>query len=134
LRSDFGINMLTECSRLINTFHLCKNLFIEERRNENFFGVRNLDIDFISWVPIVKLLSTGWSPFISRDEIIIEDFLSVDLNKTSISIISDTTTIVSLSDKILNGLPSNRLLLIVTFSWLAVFPFTHVDSKKVLAN
>jgi len=77
-----------------------------------------LDVDFISRVTVIKLLSTRWLPLVWLNEILIKDFFSINLDQASVTIVSNTTTIVSLSNQILNSLPRKRCFLVIGVKWL----------------
>jgi competence transcription factor ComK len=77
-----------------------------------------LDVNFISGVTVIKLLSTRWLPLVWLNEILIKDFFSINLDQASVTIVSNTTTIVSLSNQILNSLPRKRCFLVIGVKWL----------------
>jgi hypothetical protein len=77
-----------------------------------------LDVDFISGVTVIKLLCTRWLPLVRLNEILIKDFFSVNLDQASVTIVSNTTTIVGLSNQILNSLPRKRCFLVIGVKWL----------------
>ena len=72
-----------------------------------------LSVGLISWVNVVEFLGADWSPLFKGNKAIFEDFLGVDLNKTTITIVCDTTTVVTLGDQVLDGLPWDLALLVV---------------------
>jgi hypothetical protein len=72
-----------------------------------------LDVDFISGVTVIKLLGTRWLPLVRLNEILIKDFFSINLDQASVTIVSNTTTIVGLSNQILNSLPRKRCFLVI---------------------
>jgi len=55
-----------------------------------------LVVSLVSGILIIELFSTDWSPLFNSDKLFIEDFLRVDLDKSSIAVICDTTTIITL--------------------------------------
>jgi len=77
-----------------------------------------LDVDFISGVTVIKLLGTRWLPLVRLNEILIKDFFSINLDQASVTIVSNTTTIVGLSNQILNSLPRKRCFLVIGIKWL----------------
>jgi hypothetical protein len=134
LTGDLSINMLAESWRLIDALHLVQDFFVEEGRGENFTRVRMLNVCLISGISIVELISARGLPLVSNDQSIIEDFLGIDLDKTAISVICDSTTVVCLGDQILNSLPRKGSLLIIGLSRLVVLQSTHVNSHEILAD
>ena len=77
-----------------------------------------LDVYFISGVTVIKLLGTRWLPLVRLNEILIKDFFSINLDQASVTIVSNTTTIVGLSNQILNSLPRKRCFLVIGIKWL----------------
>jgi hypothetical protein len=77
-----------------------------------------LDVYFISGVTVIKLLGTRWLPLVRLNEILIKDFFSINLDQASVTIVSNTTTIVGLSNQILNSLPRKRCFLVIGVKWL----------------
>jgi hypothetical protein len=77
-----------------------------------------LDVNFISGVTVIKLLGTRWLPLVRLNEILIKDFFSINLDQASVTIVSNTTTIVGLSNQILNSLPRKRCFLVIGVKWL----------------
>jgi len=90
--------MLAESDRLVTVFEVFLNLQQEVIRSEDGSNIWVLCISFISWVDIVVFFSADWSPFFKSNQDIVEDFLSINFNKSTIAVICDTTTIVALSN------------------------------------
>lgn len=92
-----------------------------------------LDILLIGGVEVVKLFGSIWSPSLRGNKIIIKDLLSVDLNESSISVVSNSTTIVGLSNEVLNSGPVNWSSLVVSFiDWLSVNLLTKVVGDQIV--
>jgi hypothetical protein len=126
--------VLSICDRLIDAVHLCEDFFIEILRGEEVFKVRLLHVDLISRVSIVEFLSASRSPSLQGDKVVIEDPLGIDLDKTSITIVGNSTTIVSFCNQILDGLPRNGSFLVILFRGNTVLQATHVNSEQVLTD
>lgn len=92
-----------------------------------------LGISFIGGVLVVEFLNARWLPFIDANQDVFEDLLSIDINKTTIAFISDTSSIVTLSNEELKGLPLDFTLDIV---WVGhqLSDSSHIGSDGVLAN
>jgi len=90
----------------------------------------------IDRVLIVQLLSVFWLPLVNSNTISSKDFLGVDLNKSSISVICNTTTIVTVSDQLLHGCPWDRALRIVAWIRGAVLNdvASHVICERVFTD
>lgn len=121
--------MLSKSEWLIIVFHVICNGLVEELWTEQSNWV-NLSVLLISWVMIFQLFSSIWSPFLRSNEVVIEDFFGVNIDKFSISVISYSTSIVALSDKILDCFPWNWLLFVICF----INNFTFFSSTKVVGN
>ena len=126
--------MLSICDRLIDAVHLCEDFFIEILRGEEVFKVRLLHVDLISRVSIVEFLSASRSPSLQGDKVVIEDLLGIDLDKASVTIVGNSTTIVSFCNQILDGLPRNGSFLVILFRGNTVLQATHVNSEQVLTD
>lgn len=119
---------------LINCIHLCGNLFVEVWGGQEVLKVWLLHVKFISRIAVVELFSASWSPPLKGDEIIIEDFLGIDLDQASIAIICNSTTIVGFGNQILNGLPRDGLLFVILLICNAILEASHVNGKQILAD
>ena len=119
---------------LINRLHLCGNLFVEVWGGQEVLKVWLLHVKFISRVAVVELFCASWSPPLKGDEIIIEDFLGIDLDQASIAIICNSTTIVGLGNQILNGLPRDGLLFVILLICNAILQASHVNCKQIFAD
>lgn len=97
--------MLTESYWLITVLKVLLNLSQEEFGVEDAAQIRVLSVSFIGWVNVVEFFGADGSPSLRRHELIIEDFSGVRLDKTSVTIVGDTTTIVTLGNLVLDGLP-----------------------------
>ena len=118
----------------IRVLHLGSDVFIEEFWCEELRWIRMLSILLVSGVNVVKILGSIWSPSLRSDEVVIEDFFGIDLHKSSISIVSNSTTVVSLGNEILNGSPVNWSSLVVGFiDWLSVNLFTKIVGNQIIA-
>jgi hypothetical protein len=126
--------VLSICDRLIDAVHLCEDFFIEILRGEEVFKVRLLHVDLISRVSIVEFLSASRSPSLQGDKVVIEDLLGIDLDKASVTIVGNSTTIVSFCNQILDGLPRNGSFLVILFRGNTVLQATHVNSEQVLTD
>lgn len=126
--------MLSICDRLIDAVHLCEDFFIEILRGEEVFKVRLLHVDLISRVSIVEFLSASRSPSLQGDKVVIEDLLGIDLDKASVTIVGNSTTIVGFCNQILDGLPRNGSFLVILFRGNTVLQATHVNSEQVLTD
>jgi hypothetical protein len=126
--------VLSICDWLIDAVHLCEDFFIEILRGEEVFKVRLLHVDLISRVSIVEFLSASRSPSLQGDKVVIEDLLGIDLDKASVTIVGNSTTIVSFCNQILDGLPWNGSFLVILFRGNTVLQATHVNSEQVLAD
>lgn len=93
-----------------------------------------LCVSLISRVDVVVLLSANRLPLINANEGIFEDFLGVDLDKATITVICDTTTIVTLGNEVLDGLPWSLTLDEVGIGHLLIGVFAHVIGNRVLAD
>lgn len=91
-----------------------------------------LSVGLISWVNVVVFLGADGSPLFKGNKAIFEDFLGVDLNETTITIVCDTTTVVTLGDQVLDGLPWDLALLVVNIGHIS--DSAHVVGDGVLAN
>lgn len=125
--------MLTEGHGLVDALHLCEDFFVEERWNEDVSWVL-LDICLVCRVSIAQLLSLWGLPLLWSDEAWVEDLFCVDLNQATISIVSDTPTVVGLSDQILDSLPWELSLSVVVFRRFVVLQSSHVNGKQILAH
>ena len=65
---------------------------------------------------------------------IVEDLLSVDSEQTPVSVISDSTTVVTLGDQSVDGGPWNWVFASVALFSLVFDEFTHVHGKDILAD
>jgi hypothetical protein len=108
------------------------DLLQEVVRCEDRCDIGVLGVCLISGVDVIELLSADRSPLLKCDEAIFEDLLGVDLDKTTITIISDTTTVVTLGDQVLDCLPWDLALLVVKVGYLS--DSAHVVGNRVLAN
>ena len=91
-----------------------------------------LGVGFVSWVDVVVFFSADWLPLIRANKTIIEDLLGIDIDEATITIVSNTTTVVTLSNQVLNGLPWHFTLLEVLVR--NVSDAAHVVSNGVFAN
>ena len=91
-----------------------------------------LGVGLISWVNVVVFLGADGSPLFKGDKAILEDFIGVDLDETTITIVCDTTTVVTLGDQVLDGLPWDLALLVVNIGHIS--DSAHVVGNGVLAN
>lgn len=91
-----------------------------------------LSVGLVSRVDVIILFCANWLPLVRADETIIEDLLSVDINKATITIVSNTTTIVTLSNQVLNSLPWHFTLLEVLIRNIS--DAAHIVSNGILAN
>jgi len=118
---------------LIFLFKVFLNFLQEVVGSENGSNVRVLCVSLISWVDVVVLFSADRAPFLECDHRVFEDLLGVGLNKAAIAVICNTTTVVTIGDYVLDGLPCNLALLVVGLLH-AVSKATHIDGNKVLTN
>lgn len=95
--------MLTKSNWWVQGSHVPLHLFEEMLGREDAGWVRMLRSSFFSGVRVVELLCSLRAPFFNSDKGIIEDLLTVDLYQATITIISDTTTVVTLGDQVLDG-------------------------------
>ena len=124
--------MLAESLRLVTVLKVLLNFLKEIVGCEDGCDVGMLGVSLISRVHIIILLCADWSPLLKSDKNLIEDLFGVDLNETAITIIGDTTSVVALSDQVLNGLPWNLTLLIINVGHVS--DSTHVVGDGILAN
>lgn len=110
MRSDFSIGVLAESEGLVTILEVFLNLTQEVVWSENACEFWMLSVGLVSWVHVVVLFGADWSPSIKTNQTIIEDFLGVNVDKATISVVSDTTTVVTLSDQVLNSLPWDSTL------------------------
>lgn len=126
--------MLSKSSWLINAIHLLENLIVEIVWCIKRTLIRMFLVLFISRISIVQFFSSRWLPFISRYQQLIENFLSINLNQSSISIIGNSTTIVGFCNKVLNGLPCDWNSLVICLSWLTFFQSSHINCHQIFAD
>jgi len=113
--------VLAICSRRISRLHVLGDLFLEELWSKYNGKVGRFGAGFISWILVIIFISALRSPFINCNQSFIENFFCVDFNKSSVSIVSDTTTIVGFSDQVLDCLPVNLLTFKICVDWYRVY-------------
>lgn len=126
--------MLPECNREVNTFHFVEYFIIEEVWSKECCLISSLCILLISRIVVGKIVSARWSPLFSSNQGFIEDLFGIYLNKSSVSVISNSSTIVCLSNQILNSLPRNRRALIISVSQFTILDSTKINSKQIFAH
>jgi len=97
----------------VDTIHLIKYLLIEILWRKDLSQIWLLEGSFIEWVTIVHgIVGIIWFPLFHSSKVIIKDFLCIHANESSVHIISDSATIITISDQTLNGWPWNWVLLV----------------------
>lgn len=124
--------MLSERNWLIAVLEVLLNFLQEIVRSENGSNIWMFGVSLISWINIVELFSALWSPSLWCDKVFIEDFLGVHFNKTSVAIVSDTTSVHALTNHCLDGLPWDLALDIVWVWHLG--DSSHVNGDLILRN
>lgn len=118
----------------IVVLHLASDLLVEELWEEELGWIWVLDILLVGGVVVVELLGTIWSPSLRCDEVVIEDFFGIDLHKSSIAIVSNSTTVVGLGNEILDGGPVDWSSLVVGFiDGLSVNLLTKIVGNQIVA-
>lgn len=117
----------------VNIFHLCADFFQEEGWSEYLRRIWMLNVSFISRVDICHLVSSFWPPSFWPDESIVEDFVSIYIYKLSVSVICDSSSVIALSNQILDSCPLDWLLLVVVLiCWLTINLSSHIVCENVL--
>jgi hypothetical protein len=88
--------VLTKCCGQVVLLHVLLNLLKEVVWSKDLLDVWVLVVCFVCGVLVIYLLSSNWSPLFDCNKGILEDFLCVDLDKSPVAIVGDTTTVVTL--------------------------------------
>lgn len=127
--------MLTEGNWRVLTSHVLRNLLHEKCGTEDRSDVGMLGARLVSRVEVIEFLGALRAPLIDGDKSIFKNFARINLNKATITLICDTTTVVSLSNKILNSLPINLVSLFVIANEATLTGYAaHVVCDSVLAD
>jgi hypothetical protein len=94
-----------------------------------------LHVHLISWVDVRQLLTAIWPPSVSANQVLVEYFLGINLDESSIPIVGDPSTIISSCNQISNCWPWKWSSLVVGFILgLSINLLTHVDGKQVFTD
>jgi len=118
----------------VKSGHVLTHHINEFSRCEDFSNIRVLCASFIKGIHVVVLLSANRAPFINSSENIIKDLTSVDLDQATITLISDTTTVISLSKQELNSLPVDLVSLFVVTDETGICNTTKIGRNSVFAD
>lgn len=135
LSGDFGVRVLAESyGRVVSFLHLGENLLSEDFRLDKRCRVA-LQVALIKSILVVELISRWRSPSLDSDKVIIENLRSVDFNQASILVISDSSSIVALSEQVLAGSPGDGLGgLKVRILNTILGVLSHVDGQQVFTD
>ena len=121
--------MLAETFRRILIKHLILDALSEHVRGKvACLLCRILNVLLVSRVLVVLRRRARRSPaFLRMNQVLSEDICGINLDETSVPIISDSASIVGFGNEILNGLPGDGLFAIETLRSLVVLIlFAHV--------
>lgn len=128
--------MLTQSHWLILLIHvnvdaLKEGLWIQERTLLRAFECR-----LIYWILIVVFFSAFGTPLFNLHKSLLEDFFGININKPSIAIISNTASIVTLSDQVNDGLPREVFKILVKVCWSdpILVMDSHIECKSVITH
>lgn len=111
------------------------DLVQEVVRLQDLLDLWALVVCFIRRVLVVDFLGADRLPLLDCDEHFVEDFLSVNLDESAIAVVSDTTSVVALSDDVLDCLPWNLGSLRVGIRVYSTFTFSsEITSNGIFAN
>jgi len=105
--------MLTIDLWRVKIIHSEEDFLVEELWCEDLRQVRMLVRRFIKWVAIVHaIIGIVWFPFINGNKLVVEDLFSIHADQSSIHIVSDSATIITIGNQTLDSWPWNGVLLI----------------------
>jgi hypothetical protein len=105
--------VLTEGLWQVLILKVLLNFLQEVVRSENLLNIWVLVVSLISGILVVEFFSAYRSPFFNSYKLFIEDFFGINLDKSSVSIIRNTTSVVAFRDQILNRLPWHFTIFLV---------------------
>jgi len=97
----------------VEIIHLIKYFLIEILRCEDLSQIWMFKSSFIEWVAVVHgVVSIIWLPLFHSNKVVIENILCIHANESSVHVVSDSATIIAISDQTLNSCPWNWVLLV----------------------
>jgi len=134
---NFGVGVLAETFRRILIQHLILDALSEYVRGKvTRLFCRILDVLLICRILIVLRRRARRSPtFLRMNQVLCEYICGINLDKTSVTIVSNSTSIVGFGDEILDGLPGHGLFTIEALGRLIVLILlAHVVSEAFHAH
>ena len=77
-------------------FHVLLNFLKEVVWSKDLLDVGVLVVGFVCGVLVVHLLCSNRSPLFNCNEGLVKDFFCVNLDKSSVAVVGNTTTVVAL--------------------------------------